>query len=259
MTRPNNLELYVRSTDTLVASWTAYARGAAGADVRRSPGVAAAVFPHDPERSVYNNALLDRYLGPEARAAAIDALEAAYATAGVARFAVWAHETDLALVVDLEARGYTFDSATRVMIMSLADLGLPRPEIPLDRPTWPEYLRAEGLSPSFLADADHAQFHALAARIDGEIVASSLAYDHGTDCGIYNVSTLERFRRRGFGTALTVAQLHDARDRGRRTASLQASAMAEGVYVAAGFHDFGRILEYVPAASTASLENDATH
>ena len=259
MTRPNHSELYVRSTDTLVASWEAYARGAAGADVRRSPGVAAAVFPHEPERSVYNNALLDRYLGPEARAAAIDALEAAYATAGVASFAVWAHETDLPLVVDLEARGYTLDSATRVMIMSLGDLDRPRPDISLDRPTWPEYLRAEGLSPSFLADAEHAEFHPLAARVDGEIVATSLAYDDGTDCGIYNVSTLERFRRRGLGSALTVAQLHDARDRGRRTASLQASAMAVGVYAAAGFHDFGRIVEYVPAAATASPEPADTH
>ena len=247
MTRPSDPEPYVRSADTLVASWGAYARGAIGADVHHLPGVAAAVFPNEPERGVYNNALLDRYLGGEARAAAIDALEAAYAAAGVARFAVWAHETDLPLRLDLEARGYTFDSATRVMITSLDELEVARPDIPLDPPSWPQYLQAEGLPPTFLAAADHAEFHALAARVDGEIVATALAYDHDTDCGIYNVSTLERFRRRGFGSALTVAQLYDARDRGRRTASLQASAMAVGVYAAAGFGDLGQILEYVPA------------
>jgi hypothetical protein len=36
----------------------AYAKGAAEAALVRAPGVAAAVFPVGPERSVYNNALL---------------------------------------------------------------------------------------------------------------------------------------------------------------------------------------------------------
>ena len=49
-------DLYRRGTATLIASWEAYARGATGAAVRRSPGVAAAVFPNEPERAVYNNA-----------------------------------------------------------------------------------------------------------------------------------------------------------------------------------------------------------
>jgi hypothetical protein len=38
--------------------------------------VAAAVFPNEPERAVYNNALLDRDLGPGDRTAAVDAMEA---------------------------------------------------------------------------------------------------------------------------------------------------------------------------------------
>ena len=56
----------------------------------------------------------------------------------------------------------------------------------------------------------------------------------------------ERARRRGLGTALTALQLHDARARGCRTASVQATDVAERVYAAAGFRDLGRILEYVP-------------
>ena len=73
-----------------------------------------------------------------------------------------------------------------------------------------------------------------------------MAFDHGGDCGIYNVGTLERARRRGLGTALTALQLHDALARGCRTASLQSTQMAERVYAAVGFRDLGRILEYVP-------------
>ena len=71
-----------------------------------------------------------------------------------------------------------------------------------------------------------------------------MAFDLGTDCGIYNVGTLEHARRRGLGTALTVAHLYDALDRGCRTASLQSTPMAERVYAAVGFRDLGRILEY---------------
>lgn len=68
MTAPNLLEsseqaeIYLRGSDTLLASWEEYARGAAGAAVHHLPGVAAAVFPDEPERAVYNNALLETRL-----------------------------------------------------------------------------------------------------------------------------------------------------------------------------------------------------
>jgi len=72
-------ELFRRGADTAVASWEEYARGAVGAFVQRFPGVAVAVFPNEPERAVYNNALLTRDLMAAERAAGIDAMEAAYA------------------------------------------------------------------------------------------------------------------------------------------------------------------------------------
>ena len=92
--------------------------------------------------------------------------------------------------------------------------------------------------------ANPREFHLLIARGG---VATALAFDFGDDCGIYNVGTLEHARRRGLGTALTARLLHDARARGRRTASLQATAMAERLYAALGFRDLGRILEFVPS------------
>jgi len=77
-------ELYRRGAATLVASWEEYARGAVGAAVHRLPGVAAAVFPNEPERGVYNNALLERDLAAAERADALDAMEAerVYAAVG---------------------------------------------------------------------------------------------------------------------------------------------------------------------------------
>jgi predicted GNAT family acetyltransferase len=109
----------------------------------------------------------------------------------------------------------------------------------------------DGLPPDFLATADHAAFHLLAARIDGETVAAALACDFAGDSGIYNVGTVEKARRRGLGTALTAAQVYDARDRGCRTASLQSTPMAERVYAAVGFRDLGRFLEYVSWKKTS--------
>src|SRR3954454_17221998 len=45
---------------TLLACWEENARGASGASLQRLPGVTAAVFPNEPERLVYNNAVLER-------------------------------------------------------------------------------------------------------------------------------------------------------------------------------------------------------
>ena len=87
-------DLYIRGATTLLASWEEYARGSSGAALRRLNGVSAAVFPNGPERGVYNNALLERDLGPTERAAAVDAMEAAYRAARVDRYAAWVHESD---------------------------------------------------------------------------------------------------------------------------------------------------------------------
>jgi ribosomal protein S18 acetylase RimI-like enzyme len=246
-------EMYRRGSETLLASWEAYARGATGAAVRRSPGVAAAIFPHEPERSVYNNALLEHGLAPAERAEALDAMESAYVAAGVGRFAAWVHESDVAMRSELERRGYTIDTSTRAMGIALDDLRAPRPQVELGAPDWFEYLRIVGVPGNFLAGADPAEYHVLVARLDGENVATAMAFDLDGDCGLYNVGTLEHARRRGLGTALTALHLHDALARGCRTASLQSTRVAEGVYAAVGFRDLGRILEYVPPAAPRAV------
>jgi hypothetical protein len=56
--------------------------------------VPAAVFPDEPERAVYNNALLDRDLGATERAPAVDAMETALPAVGIERYAAWVHESD---------------------------------------------------------------------------------------------------------------------------------------------------------------------
>jgi hypothetical protein len=159
-------DLFRRGAETLIASWEEYSRGAEGAYVQRSPGVAIAVFPDEPERAVYNNALLVRDLTMAERADAVDAMEAAYAAAGVDRFAAWVHETDQATREDFEQRGYALDTSTRAMAMSLDDIPVPRPAVELAPPDWLEHLA--GVPPNFLRAADPRAYHILIARLGGE-------------------------------------------------------------------------------------------
>lgn len=242
-------DLYMRGAETLLASWDAIAVGSRGAALLRLSGVAAGVFPHGPERGVYNNALLDRDLGPFERVKAVDLMKAAYASAGVGRFAAWVHESDEAMRDELEARGYALDTSTRAMGMVLSDVLPPRPQLPIAAAAWSEYLRyleTFGLPAGLLAGVDPSAFHVLSAHIKDETVATALAFDLGDDCGIYNVSTLEHARRRGLGTAITARLVHEAAERGCTTASLQSTTAAERIYAAVGFRDLGRFLEYVP-------------
>lgn len=245
MSTATDRDLYTRGAATLLASWEAYAGGSEGAAVVRGPGVAAAVFPTDPERIFYNNALLEHDLDADARAAAVDATEDAYGSARIGRYAAWVHESDEAMIDELSRRGYSLNETTRAMGMSLDEIAVPRPEIDLASPDWCEYLRILSVPQGLLSATDPTDFHILVARLDGANAATAMAYDNDGDCGIFNVTTLEHARRRGLGTALTARHLHDARSRGCTTASLQSTEMAERVYRAVGFRDLGRILEYV--------------
>ena len=238
------MDLYTRGAATLLAAWEQYARASAGAAVLRLDGVSAAVFPSEPERAVYNNALLADELAPGERAAAVGAMESAYASAGVDRYAAWVREHDEGMRAELAGRGYRLEATTRAMGMTLEHLP-PAPALELGAPDWSEHLRLIGVPRGFLGGADASAFHVLVARLGGENVATGVAFDHDGDCGIYNVTTLAPARRRGIGTALTARLLRDAAGRGCSTASLQSTAMAEGVYAAVGFRDLGRFLEYM--------------
>ena len=64
--------------------------------------------------------------------------------------------------------------------------------------------------------------------------------------GLYNICTLMDYRRKGFGTAMTLQPLLDARSQGYQHAILQASDGGKGIYAQLGFETFGQITEYKP-------------
>ena len=249
MTRFTDDDLYSRGIDTLLTTWRDYARCAPGASVERLPGLSAAIFPVLPERDVYNNVVIDRHVPSHGLARVIDGMEQRYAAAGIDRYSAWVHDSETELARALEARGYRLDETNRAMGMDLAGLAPPTASHDLVPMTWDTYVDVFELPAELLRRTDQrCRLRLVGARIDGQLVASAAAFDHRTDCGIFNVGTLEASRRRGLGAAVTARQLHDARRRGCRTASLQATPMAERLYAALGFRDLGQILEYVPTA-----------
>jgi ribosomal protein S18 acetylase RimI-like enzyme len=250
MLGPAETDLYDRQVATLVASWRAYARHSPGARVDEVEGAAVCLFPAAPESGVYNNALLPPGLDPRRAERAVAAVADAYRDAAITSYAVWAHEAETEAVAVLENHGYRFDSSTRAMAMELDRLAAPRPTLELGHLDWEGYVRTFDLPAGLLRGADAAEFGLRVARADGREAGAVIAYDQDGDRGIYNLGTLSAFRRRGIGAALTSLLLHEARERGCTTASLQSTPMAEGVYAALGFGDLGRYLEYVPPRSS---------
>jgi GNAT superfamily N-acetyltransferase len=177
----------------------------------------------------------------------------------------------------LEARGFQFLDLVPGMAVDLARL--PAADLPSDL----SIERVRGLDslrlfssvlckafgmPSWLEDPwvqllgsagfdDNASLLHYVARLDGELVAvSSVAYAAGV-AGIYSVGTLEAYRGRGIGRAMTLAPLLDARDRGYRVGILNSSEIGLSIYRRLGFEQCCEIQQYLWRADSSPDEATA--
>jgi ribosomal protein S18 acetylase RimI-like enzyme len=81
----------------------------------------------------------------------------------------------------------------------------------------------------------------LVGYYEGRPVCTADVLVHAGVAGLYNISTLATYQRRGFGTAITVAAMRAAHRLGADTAILQASEQGEPVYRKLGFAACSRV------------------
>ncbi|WP_250007863.1 GNAT family N-acetyltransferase [Actinoplanes sp. M2I2] len=107
-----------------------------------------------------------------------------------------------------------------------------------------------------LAEVDGFTFYL--AELDGVPVGTGFTATSGDLTGIYNITTLPRFRQRGYGRAVTLEMVRAGFAAGAATAYLYASEMGESVYRSAGFRTLEHLTVFaappsdVPAPSAMS-------
>lgn len=98
----------------------------------------------------------------------------------------------------------------------------------------------------FFADAIFdRRFQTYLALLDGTPVATSQLFLSEGVAGIYNVSCVPEVRGQGIGSAITLAPLLEARQRGYRIGILQASKQGYNAYRRLGFQDYGKLSVYL--------------
>jgi len=93
---------------------------------------------------------------------------------------------------------------------------------------------------------------------DGNPAATSLRYTTAHLAGIYLVSTLHEFRRRGFGEAMTWRAVMDGKIDGCTASYLQASSMGRPVYEHMGFRVLEEYKEWSAEAQESTSPNRTT-
>lgn len=224
--------------------WGLLAEGSGGSLWERE-GVSAAVVPVAPERSVFNSVF---YEDTDALVAALPELARVYEGAGVNAWTVWVPEEDERAAQALADAGHVDDGAPRYMAMPLADLG-DREEADFEiaeRDDYEELARinevAYGYAPgeySAVARAPMPGARIYFGELDGEPVCTLGVWPHRTDVVVIWVATLPEARNRGIARRLMAHALHNARDDGFLTTTLQASSLGYPVYERLGYRDVG--------------------
>ena len=220
-----------------------------GADTLERPGVSAAIVPAASKRSIMNSVVAE---DASALAAVYDELAQAYRDAGVEAWTIWIHEGDQESQGFLEGKGHAFDGSPVAMALELSewkaeDLG----DLDWDAAAGYDelgrlndlaygYEAQTGMSNALLAPASELPIRLYRARSDGEVACVLGTLDVGDDAGILFVATPPEMRGRRLASRLLTAALIEARERGMKTSSLQASALGSPIYERLGYRTYFR-------------------
>ena len=171
---------------------------------------------------------------------------------------VWCRdgEPNLDASVELEAAGYEVLFEQTVMSLDLSrwepgqagESDLELRKVTGDTSTWAQlassafgYTVEEPVTERIL---DHAGVDLMTALRDGRAVGTGLLFTEGGTAGIHLVGVPPEARRMGIARKIMFRLLDEARARGMRLATLQASAMGEGLYRELGFEAQGHVRNY---------------
>lgn len=211
----------------------------------RWEGVAAAVVPATPDRSLFNSVA---YEHPEALQEVVEELRDAYTEAGVRAWTVWVPESDRSTATMLNGRGHRCDGLPRSMTCELESI--PDPDDQLDFTAGAHWSRlcaindaAYSLQPGTfeagLGGKPDSGFRAYCARHAGFDASALATLIDERDCGVYALATLPEARGNRLAGGLLQRALIDAREHGAETSTLHSSPMGAAVYARLGYRDLG--------------------
>jgi ribosomal protein S18 acetylase RimI-like enzyme len=162
----------------------------------------------------------------------------------------WGAWLDPANTGDAEAlinHGLVLDSTPVLMVASLDDVQPPHTTPDLVTPTMEEvgavndaaYGTPEPHLARTTASFPPGAFHAYGARVDGSTPCVLLIADVDTDAFVTLVATLPQHRGRRLASKLLAYALHEAKQRGQQTTSLQASKLGQRIYSRLGYRPLG--------------------
>jgi hypothetical protein len=226
----------------LVALVKLQAKHAPGGQLLERDGMVASVMPAAPASSLTNSALA---VDPSETPTHLDAFAEAFKEGGAQKWGLWIDGDDERAAAAATAQGMVLDSQPAPMVARLDELpfdNAPQREQPDAATVGRVNDLAYGYNPPKLAPAIAALPDSVLAYGDSASVA--MAYDIGTDTAVWYVATLPQQRRKGRAEGILRRLLLDARERGQKTASLQASPAGRPLYERLGFKTVGTLHLY---------------
>jgi GNAT superfamily N-acetyltransferase len=237
------MERSMRRTAELAAA------GAPDSRVLKLDGVAAAITPAAPDRSVLNGVVVADF---SRLADQLDTFAAAYEAAGVRAWTVWVPEHEEEARSLLAGAGPRLDATPAAMLLELDRLREPAAGSVAEYETgWDieaagaindaAYGDTSGLFARALGELPAGTGHMYLKRVDGRPASFVVVHDHEDNCEFWIAATIPEARGRGLLSGLLHRALLDARERGCTTSTTQATKMGEPVYGRLGYRKFGTI------------------
>jgi ribosomal protein S18 acetylase RimI-like enzyme len=201
-------------------------------------GLVASIVPSAPESPTLNAAVA---IDPEAAAQNLDALADRYRKAKVRRWGIWTDGGASLAAQALADRGMVMTTASPGMGAALD--GLPIEDADLEtadlatvgRVNDLAYGNYDGRLERTLTPLPNGVLKGYKVDLDGSPAAVALALHHDEDAGISFVATIPKARRRGLATQVMHQALHEAREQGCTTTTLQATDVGERLYANLGY------------------------